>query len=243
MKKRILFIITTCVLFSLSACGQKKVEVKEDYIEEIQVDIEKEIEDAMNNYIPEPTATPIPEEIKALVPHISKNTDIDLSNIMINGQNINLENLTLLDVYEKIGLTVRDYGITNIKKQEFSFISPMFGLTEMGDAISIEILKDDKLIENNIDTSMLNSYLVKGIHFKNFFITNNELKISVCDISLNMSRDKMIEILGPGEIRGNSYYYNNDSFTLIIVTNIPIEPNENGLYEEYIDEIFLLKNN
>ena len=178
------------------------------------------------------------------IPDIEVNVsdEIDLSALVINNVNVTLDDdMKLSELLATTGLKHCTYGSMSVLRNEFTFISGMFGiqydvtdiLSFEGTLISIEVMDENKNIVSSasLDKNKFHTYTVVGISSSDFW-THDDFTVSYYGgLKSGTTKKDMISILGEGTIYDDKVVYKNSKHSLVI-----------ELDNDVIDEIILLNN-
>lgn len=178
------------------------------------------------------------------IPDIEVNVsdEIDLSALIINNVNVTLDDdMNLSELLATTGLKHCTYGSTSVLRNEFTYISGMFGiqydatdiLSFEGTLISIEVMDENKNIVSSasLDKNKFHTYTVVGVCSSDFW-THDDFTVSYYGgLKSGTTKEDMISILGEGTIYDDKIVYKNSSHSLVI-----------ELDNDVIDEIILLNN-
>lgn len=197
--------------------------------------------------VPNTEETSSDDEAKSeyvFIPDIEVNVsdEIDLSALIINNVNVTLDDdMKLSELLATTGLKHCTYGSMSVLRNEFTFISGMFGiqydvtdiLSFEGTLISIEVMDENKNIVSSasLDKNKFHTYTVVGICSSEFW-THDDFTVSYYGgLQSGTTKEDMISILGEGTIYDDKVVYKNSSHSLVI-----------ELDNDVIDEIILLNN-
>ena len=197
--------------------------------------------------VPTAEGTSSDDEAKSeyvFLPDIKANVsdEIDLSALVINNVNVTLNDKTKLsELLATTGLKHCTYGSTSILRNEFTYISGMFGiqydatdiLSFEGTLVSIEVMDENKNIVSSasLDKNKFHTYTVVGVSSSDFW-THDDFSVSYYGgLKAGTSKEDMISILGEGTIYDDKVVYKNSNHSLVI-----------DLDNDVIDEIILLNN-
>lgn len=205
-----------------------------------------------------------------LVPDCEINTDVSMSVVNINGVSVDIRNIALDELLFLTGTELNRFGTTYLERDTHCFVGYMYGvagesdptyagmnvtidgvtydggdLPTFGTTFAVEVMQNDDILilDEGIDSSEFDRYMVKGIETDLFFTENDFSIVFAGGIQVGMSREDCVSVFGDGHaVVSNQeceqiYIYNNGINTMVTI----FEPDE--FTGEYIlDSIELINN-
>lgn len=248
MKVNKMAVIAMCLISALciSGCNDKQSVSQSDVVNSSKSDIKvynKTFTTVVTDIVTESTISA--EKIKYLVPDIEQNLsdDKDLSIVVINGYEIDIDNINI-DIFLKMsGLRKSSEGKMLIDTNLYYFSSGMYCLDENdGTQVSVELTdKDGNLVEPKEQGNYKPADLwIKGISSSGSS-TREDFKVQhFGGVCVGMKKDVLVAIMGNGTIVEDKTIYKNKSYTMVV--SFAYKPDESGNTVQLVDQITVVKN-
>ena len=237
---------TSYSAMSQSTEAESSTEAEADNDTESSVSDDNSVDDSSSEDSEPDEESSTSDEDKPLYLDVAKNTDVDLSKVILNNKELDITDMKISDLLSQTGLTLNQVGLVDYSV-DYLFVGKMYHLSDEGTEIGIELVDADgnlvretmeNLDEHIYSEENMATYSVKGISTSD--IGEDYEPVFAGGVKIGMLWTDAVDILGSegeeiGEDMFHAYYFSDGKFVLSIET----EKNDDG--EGVISDIKLIK--